>query len=93
MINVRIIREGETIAVFANRFQGLLLARPDHSLVKYHFISKLLSEVRAQQIRKLYEQQKNFDEIAEECHEVYDWLLSHGNKRSRTQVNAIEDDG
>ena len=23
---------------------------------------------------------------------MYDWLLSHGNKRPRTQVNAIEDD-
>ena len=64
---------------------------PDHDLVKYHFISKLQSEVRMQQIRRLYEQQKNFDKIAEECHEVYDWLLSCGNKRSRTQVNVIED--
>ena len=23
---------------------------------------------------------------------MYDWLLSHGNKRSRTQVNAVQDD-
>ena len=63
----------------------------DNDVVKHIFIMKLLREVRKQQIRKLYEQQKSFDEIAEECHEVYNWLLSHGNKRSRTQVNAVQD--
>ena len=44
------------------------------------------------QIRRLYEQKKNFDKITKESQEVYNILLSHGNKRSRTQVNAIEDD-
>ena len=81
MMNVR-IHKGETIAAFANRFQGLLPADidPDHTLVKYHFVSKLLSEVRMQQIRRLYEQKKNFDKITEECHTMYDWLLSRSNK-------------
>ena len=67
---------------FSNQYKGLLLADidPDHTLVKYHFVSKLLSEVRMQQIRRLYEQKKNFDKITEECHTVYDWLLSRSNK-------------
>ena len=92
-MNIR-MREGETIAAFANQYQGLFPADTDldHDLVKYLIINKLPSEVRTQQNRKLYEQQKNFDKIAEECHEVYNWLLSRGNKHSRTQVNAIEDD-
>ena len=92
-MNIR-MREGETIAAFANQYQGLFPADTDldHDLVKYLIINKLPSEVRTQQNRKLYEQQKNFDKIVEECHEVYNWLLSRGNKHSRTQVNAIEDD-
>ena len=32
------------------------------------------------QIRRLYEQKKNFDKITEECHTMYDWLLSRSNK-------------
>ena len=64
----------------------------DHDLVKHLFINKLPREARTQQIRKLYEKHKSFDKIAEECHEVYNWLLSRGNKHSRTPVNAIEDD-
>ena len=70
--------KGETISAFANQYQGLLLADSDldHDVLKHLFINKLPREVRTQQIRKLYEQQKSFDEIAEECHEVYDWLLS-----------------
>ena len=91
--NIR-MREGETASAFANRYQGLLPADSDldNDVVKHNFIMKLPKEVRTQQIRKLYEQQKSFDKIAEERHEVYDWLLSHGNKRSRTQVNAVQDD-
>ena len=76
-MNIR-MREGERVSMFANRFQGLLPADSnlEHNVVKHIFINKLPREVRTQQIRKLYEQQKSFDEIAEECHEVYDWLLS-----------------
>ena len=77
MMNIR-MHKGKTISAFANRYQGLLLTNSDldHDVVKHLFINKLPREVRTQQIRKLYEQQKSFDEIAEECHEVYDWLLS-----------------
>ena len=69
--------EGKTIVAFANRYRVCswwILTQTSPS--SYLFINKLPSEVQTQQIRKLYEEQKSFDEIAEECYEVYDWLLS-----------------
>ena len=42
----------------------------------------------------LYEEEKSFDEITEVCHKVHKCLMhSCGNKRPRTQVNDIGDDG
>ena len=54
LMNIR-MREGETIAVFANRYQGLIPASmdPDNELVKYHFINKLPNEVKT-----LYEERR-----------------------------------
>ena len=93
LLNVR-MREGEAVAPFANRFQGLIPASmdPDNELIKYHFIHKLLNEVQTLQAFDMYEEEKSFDEITEVCHKLHKHLMhSRGNKRSRTQVNAVQD--
>ena len=85
------MRKGEAVAAFANRFQGLI---PDKELIKYHFIHKLLNEVQTLRAFNMYEEEKSFDEITEACHKLHKRLMhSCGNKRPRTQVNAIGDEG
>ena len=84
------------MATFANQYQALLPADtdPDLDIIKYLFINKLPNEVQTPRAVDLYEEEKNFDEITKKCHKVYKHLLlNRGNKRSWTQVNAIEDDG
>ena len=66
------MREGETIAAFANQFQGLI---PDKELIKYHFIHKLLNEVQTLRAFNMYEEEKSFDEITEVCHKVHKCLM------------------
>ena len=67
---------------------------PDKELIKYYFIHKLLNEVQTLRAFNMYEEEKSFDEITEACHKLHKRLMhSCDNKRPRTQVNAIGDEG
>ena len=85
------MREGELIAAFINRYQGLLPAdhNPNHNFIKQHFIRKLLLEVQTPWAVSLYHKKKNIHEIAKECNKVYKCLLlSHSNKPSSGRKNT-----
>ena len=94
MFSVR-MREDETVAAFANRFRGLLPAavEADNELAKFWFLNKLPSELRTRAAVKMYEKGCTFKDLMEECHEAYQQALADRNsKRSRTQVNSVQEE-
>ena len=60
------MREGETVASFANRFKGLLQHQnPDvnWNIVQYIFLKKLPIEARTRPVRDLFEEEKSFKDL------------------------------
>ena len=59
------MREGETVASFANRFKGLLQQNPDvnWNIVQYIFLKKLPIEARTRPVRDLFEEEKSFKDL------------------------------
>ena len=85
LMNIR-MREGETIACSPT---GIRVC--SQRILTQTLTSSSISSSTSSRASGQYEE-KNVDEITEECHKVYKrLLLNHGNKRSRTQINAIED--
>ena len=89
------MREGETVASFANRFKGLVpqVSDVNWNIVQYVFLKKLPIEARTRPVKDLFEEKKSFKDLSGECNKVHKLALSdRSNKRSRTQVNAVHDD-
>ena len=93
MFHVR-MREGETVAAFANRFRGMLpmSIEADNKLAKFWFLNKLPSELRTREAVQIFEDGGTFKDLMKECHAAYQQALSdRSNKRFRAQVNSVQD--
>ena len=92
LTNIR-MREGESIAAFSNWYQGWLPSDydPNNNFLKHHFICKLPTEVQMPWAVRVYKKKASFHEIFKACNKVHKLMLTHSSKRSRTQVNALED--
>ena len=87
------MREGETVASFANRFKGLLPQNADvnWNIFQFVFLKKL--PIKPRPVRDLFEEKKSFKDLSGECNKAHRYALTNrSNKRSRTQVNAVQDD-
>ena len=72
MFHVR-IREGETVAAFANGFRGMLPTsiKADNKLAKFWFLNKLPSKLRTQEAIQIFEDGGTFKDLMKECHAAY----------------------
>ena len=57
----------------------------------HDFVCNLSAKLQTSYAIRMYNNQKSFDEIAEECGQVWKLALARGSKRPRTQVNFVED--
>ena len=88
------MREGETVAAFANRFKGLLPQDNDvnWSIFKYIFLMKLPTEARTRTVKDLFEEKRSFKNLTGKCNKAHKHALSdRSNKRSRAAVNSVQD--
>ena len=89
------MREGETVISFSNRFKGLLPqdSNINWNIVQYVFLKKLPIEARTQPVKDLFEETTSFKDLSGECNKAHKHALSDwSNMRSRTQVNAVQED-
>ena len=58
-----------------------------------NFLKKLSIEARTRPVRDLFEEEKSFKDLSGECIKADRYALTErSNKRSRTQVNTVQDD-
>ena len=89
------MREGETVIAFANRLKYLLPEgeTEDGSFFQFTLLDKLPAEAKTQPVVEAFEARKSFEELVDVCARAQQfWLSERGNKRPRTQVNAVQED-
>ena len=89
------MREGETVASFANHFKGLLL--PDNdvnwSVLEYIFVMKLPTQAWTQKVKDWFDEKKSFKDLSGECNKALKHALSdQSSKHSRAAVNSVQED-
>ena len=89
------MREGETVAAFANRLKHLLPKGEDvnGNFFKHALLEKLPAEAKTQAVMEAFEANKSFKELTNECMKAHKhWLSDRHSKRSRNQVNSVQED-
>ena len=89
------MRENETVAAFANRLKHLLPKGEDvnGNFFKHALLEKLPAEAKTQAVMEAFEANKSFKELTNECMKAHKhWLSDRHSKRSRNQVNSVQED-
>ena len=89
------MREGETVTAFANRLKYLLPEGEtvDGGWFKFTLLDKLPAEAKTQAVVEAFEARQSFKELVDVCTRAQQfWLSERGNKRPRTQVNAVQEE-
>ena len=89
------MREGETVIAFANRLKYLLPEGETEDGVFFQFtlLDKLPAEAKTQTVVEAFEARQSFKELVDVCTRAQQfWLSERGNKRPRTQVNAVQEE-